>query len=85
MKTVWKEIKKERKAQDKKWGGPGHDDRHTSHDWVSYLTKHVGKAVMFPWDKTLFRNQMVRVAAVAVAAIEWCDRDEIRLRSSPTR
>ena len=74
--SLWDEIQRERIAQDQKWGGPAHDNKHNSHDWVSYLTKHVGKAVMHPWDKGLFRAQMVRVAAVAIAAIEWCDRNK---------
>lgn len=72
--SIWDEIQAERERQDKKWGGPSHDDEHTNHDWVSFIVKHVGGGVMWPWDPKKFRFSMVRVAALAVAAIEWCDR-----------
>lgn len=68
------DIDKERTKQDDKWGGPSHDNMHNSHDWVAFITKHLGKAVMWPWDGEKFRKQMVRVAALAVAAIAWYDR-----------
>lgn len=71
---LYGEIKAEWERQDAKWGGPGHDDAHSNFDWIVYLTKHVGKAVSWPFDKSRFRTQMVRVAALAVAAIEWADR-----------
>ena len=74
--SIFREIAAERQRQDDKWGGLGHDDTHTSNDWVSFLTKHMGKAITFPWDPQLFRHQMVRVAALAVAAIEWHDRNK---------
>ncbi len=73
---IFGEIREEREKQDEKWGGPSHDDGHTSHDWVAYVTRHLGKAVMWPWEREVFRKQMVRVAALAVAAVEWCDRGE---------
>lgn len=68
------EIDQCRIEQDMTWGGPGHDDTHTSHDWIAYIVKHLGRAVMWPFSMTTFRRQMVIVAALAVAAIEWCDR-----------
>lgn len=74
---VWHDIQKERESQNAKWGGPSHDDTHTSHDWLAYIIKHAGKAVMWPFDFRVFRIQMVRVAALAVAAIEWCDRKQV--------
>lgn len=74
--NIYDEIRAERAAQDKKWGGPDFDDRHNSHDWVAYIVKHLGKAVMWPWDSALFRQQMIRVAALAVATVEAVDRWE---------
>ncbi len=71
---VYDDIKNERAAQDRKWGGSGHDDRHNSHDWIAFIVQHTGKAVRWPFDIFKFRRQMVRVAALAVAAIEWSDR-----------
>ena len=68
------EVRRERFMQDGQWGGPKHDDTHNSHDWLVYIIRYSGRAVLWPWDKELFREQMVKVAALAVAAIQWCDR-----------
>jgi hypothetical protein len=74
-KTIYEQIQMERIAQDFQWGGPEHDDNHSAWDWIAYLTKHVGRAVMWPFNSLIFRTQMVKVAALAVAAIEWLDRN----------
>jgi hypothetical protein len=66
---VYDEIRLERKAQDEKWGGPSHDDGHSGPDWASFIKQHANKA--FRGD---YRKQMIRVAALAVAAIESFDR-----------
>ena len=79
--TIYDEIEAERISQDQKWGGASHDDTHNSHDWICYITKHLGKAVTYPWNHLTFRQQMVRIAALAVAAIEWCDRWADRYKS----
>ena len=76
--SIYEEIRKERCRQDEEWGGSNHDDSHKMFDWIAYLTKHTGKAVL--WDGHYkdriirFRNQMIRIAALAIAAIEWVDR-----------
>ena len=72
--SIYDEIAAERKKQDEKWGGPNHDDTHDSYDWIAYVTKHMGKAVLWPFDQSIYRKQMVCVAALAVAAIESIDR-----------
>ena len=65
-------ILDERKDQDRTWGGPVNDDNHTGFDWVALITKQLGRAV----DEASVGNApdyvfaMVRVAALAVAAIE---------------
>lgn len=71
---IFRHIAKERDRQDAKWGGPQHDAGHSNLDWVAYIAKHLGRAVQWPFNATLFRMQMVRVAALAVAAIAWADR-----------
>jgi hypothetical protein len=71
------EVAAERAAQDAEWGGPTHDDRHLPWDWVALLTRHAGLAVTDGGgeaDQVRFRRQMVRVAALAVAAVESIDR-----------
>lgn len=74
MSKLWEEIEIERKAQDEVWGGPEHDDDLTVSDWIALVCKHAGKAFMFPFDGRKFRRQMIRVAAIAVAAIQSYDR-----------
>lgn len=72
--TIYEEIYEERERQDNKHGGPPNDDQYKSHDWLAFITKHTGRAVFRPWDRLTFRRQMIRIAALAVAAAEWCDR-----------
>lgn len=77
--SIWYEIQKERQRQRNVWGGDAHDDQHTAYDWVAILTKHVGKAVgpgsRGCFNPKAYRTCMLKVATVAVAAIEWCDRN----------
>lgn len=74
--AIFNEINAERASLDEKWGGSSHDDTRNDHDWAAYIVKHLGRAIRWPFDVAVFRYQMVRVAALAVAAIEWCDRKQ---------
>ena len=71
----------ERWKQDRQWGGPDHDDGHRVNDWVALITRHAGLAVEDGGDddRSRFRRQMIRVAALAVAAIEAHDRTSERI------
>ena len=73
------DILQERLHQIEKWGGDSHDDMHGSHDWLAFITKHTGRAVIWPWSRDIFRQQMIKIAALAIAAIEWCDRNQEQL------
>jgi hypothetical protein len=74
-KDIFQAITTEREYQDQKWGGPQHDDTHSAHDWVTYIVKYLGKWQAWPaFSMYDFRRSMVKVAALAVAAIEWADR-----------
>jgi hypothetical protein len=68
---IYREISLEREKQDRLWGGADHDRMHSSHDWIAYITKHVGRAVFWPWTPEKFKAEMIVVAALAVAACEW--------------
>lgn len=70
---IFDEIVWERTSQDKKWGGPAHDDTHLESDWCRYIATHNDLALEND-SHGHFRKQMIRVAALAVAAIEWYDR-----------
>ena len=70
---IWNEILKERNLQDRQWGGPEHDDEHNSRDWIIFIVKQLGKASV-PWSEGNFKIRMIKVAALAVAALEWLYR-----------
>ena len=71
----------ERTAQITEWGGPDADDSNTKLDWVAYIVKHTGKAMTNPFNLDVFRYQMVRVAALAIAAIATVDRQKADARN----
>lgn len=90
--SVYDEIRVEREAQDAKWGGATHDDRHVPTDWLRFIAEHLAKALgckaeildEVHWftvrisgsvdGMPAYRRQLIRVAALAVAAIESHDR-----------
>ena len=77
--SIFEEIQKERAYQDTKWGGPPHDDEHTVRDWVFFIVGYLGKIVISPetnWGRNEInvRRYFVKVAALAVAALEALDR-----------
>lgn len=68
---IYKDIEFERLGQDTKYGGPDHDDTHEAHEWGGLITEHLIRGSQPGAD---YRKQMIRVAALAVAAIEVHDR-----------
>lgn len=76
----------ERDRQDAQWGGPDHDDTHTGSDWLIYIEHQRATA----YQETLsddgdsivdpegYRQRMVKIAALAFAAIESLDRSHPR-------
>lgn len=70
------EIEKERALQDAQWGGPSHDDNeHDRWDWPRFIEKFAQRAMDSAYvdDKASiasYESAMVKVAALAVAAIQ---------------
>ena len=70
------DVGNERVRQDLKWGGAGHDDEHTTAEFVQLIEDYAG------WARTMAgmqsdgmaRKRLVQVAALAVAACEAIDR-----------
>lgn len=91
---ILKEVQEERDHQDKKWGGPNHDDHHSPYTWVSIIVNYLGKSVgdFLTDDSEVqnrvefrlrnFRYNMIKIAALAVAAAESADRN---LKTTPTQ
>ncbi|MGI9434275.1 MAG: hypothetical protein ACR2Q4_05515 [Geminicoccaceae bacterium] len=77
MDQILSEIRKERDRQDEKYDGPDHDDSHYPGDWCLILAKYLGRAAAETIDAepdTGFRDNMIKIAAVAIAATQSFDR-----------
>ena len=71
MRDVFDEIVRERMAQDEKYGGSDHDMEHSEWDWRHFVQTHNERAMDLN-----FRKQMIRVAALAIAAVQAHDLKE---------
>ena len=77
MDRILDEIRRERDRQDEKYGGPDHDDSHYPGDWCLILSKYLGRASAETIDAkpdAAFRDNMIKIAAVAIAATQSLDR-----------
>lgn len=69
--AVLTEIENEREHQDHKWGGKEHDDHHTREDWLNIIDQISRDAILLPpADMNELRRKYVKIASVAIAAIE---------------
>lgn len=68
------EVIKERVRQDSKWGEQNHD----LNKWLVIEMEELGEAARaaFEDDYSNYREEMIQVAAVAIAAVESYDRNE---------
>jgi hypothetical protein len=66
---IFAEIADERARQDRQWGGAAHDDEHSDADWYSYI-RYQGEYVHDQIIPTAFEERMIKIAALAVAAVE---------------
>lgn len=69
---IFDDIKEERKYQDNKWGLE-FDKKNTINDWASYINTYVGNTVVMPTGSEDSRKMLIKVAALAIAAIEMHD------------
>lgn len=70
---VFAEIANEREYQDTIWGAVA-DATHSDEEWSRFIedySKGLGRAEKYKGD---FRTRMIKVAAIAVAAVEAHDR-----------
>lgn len=85
--SIYDEIKAEREYQKEKWGVEKDDTLNTPNDWVAYIANHSSRwfpGGFRPYSEEVvadFRTQMVKVATLAVAAIESVDRGSPGSRS----
>lgn len=70
---IFGEISVEREYQDGKWGTE-FDDKNTLNDWITYIGMYGSYAAKMGASKEDQRNNMLKVAALAIAALETFDR-----------
>jgi hypothetical protein len=70
------EIDAERARQDVQWGGPAHDDQHHPDEWIDYINKQAraGWLAAVTPHPVEYRERLVKIAALAVAALESMTR-----------
>lgn len=70
--TIDEEINAERQRQDEQWGGVVNDDKNTPIHWTRFIRKQNNFAQSASGEE--FRQRMLKIAALAIAAIEAQDR-----------
>lgn len=70
---IFTQIEKERAYQDAKWGST--DNQNDPYNWGAYINAYTSRSLIgFPGDtkarREAFKADMIKVAALAVAAIE---------------
>jgi hypothetical protein len=74
---ILEEVVAERARHDEQWGGSEHDDQQHGGVWIDCIYKQLRAAHDHPEQ---YRDHMLKVAALAVASLESCDRR----RANPT-
>lgn len=73
---VLADVMLERQSQDQRWGDQ-HDDEHNEREWLAIIWSYLRHAEHQPPDRTLYtryRENLIKVAALCVAAVESIDR-----------
>lgn len=67
-------VLRERRAQDRQWGGDKHDDTHSLEDFFCYIDRQMSAARSTVDRDSPFRR-LVKIAALAMAAHEMLQRE----------
>ena len=67
---AFRDISAERNRQDEQWGGPANDDAHSVIDWQNCIHKQIRQLA----NEAERRERLVKIAALAIAAVESHDR-----------
>lgn len=77
---ILNEIDAERAYQDGRWGHAADDTKNAPNDWAAYIAHHATRwftGGFAPYKRgavDAFRKEMIKAAALAVAAVESVDR-----------
>ena len=69
-KIFFEAVEAERKRQDQQYGGRSHDIMHTPSDWAVFIAYQASKSAYCRVTLSGFEFQMIKVAALALAAFE---------------
>ena len=69
---AFRDVSAERNRQDEQWGGAEHDDTHGAVEWIDCISKQLRRLS----NTAERRERLVKIAALAIAAIESADRIE---------
>lgn len=78
--AIFEEVLAERQRQDERWGGPAHDDTLCADEWTNLLFEttweaaHACELNIQEIAVSRYRQALVKIAALAMAAIAACDR-----------
>jgi len=77
------DVVNERASQDAKFGGPAHDDKRPTYEFVELIQDYSSCARLMAGkgNNNKARRQLIQVAALAVAAVESIDRKKSREKS----
>lgn len=83
LEAILESIVDERWRQDQKWGGREHDDTHSVEDWERLIIRHSYRLTEGPTvlagSRTAakdYRERLIKIAALAVAAVQAWDRKQ---------
>ena len=71
---IFNKIDEERTYQENKWGVE-FDDQNTINDWVTYINQYASHAARMNVGVDHVEENLIKVAALAVAALEAIDRN----------
>ena len=74
-KAIFDELEKERAYQEEQWGRD-FDKNNTINDWATYIMMYTGDASKQAAGIEEWRMNMIKVAALAIAAVEIYDEGE---------
>jgi hypothetical protein len=78
--SIYDEIRAEREHQQKRWGNEVDDTKNTPWMWAAYIAQYATRWMVgsfMPLGRATtdsFRGAMVKVASIAIAAVESIDR-----------
>lgn len=77
MTAIIEEVLQQCDRNDAQWGGDEHDDTHYPVEWIAFIDHQFYK--LEEKDGLLeFRERMIKVASLAIQAVESCDRKIVK-------